>query len=550
MNYIFDNEKVEAVLKELQDKERLKYVKIDKVKIRNNITRMQNLIRDIFLMATSQNSNKPWIICGVQKKTEAEVFISHLDITHWNVYSGLESYNVDNYILYYKPFCNPVLQCHIWRDPNTASKILKGNLMEGNPNDRYRTPESVDQDKYCPKLCYTIGGLIKSKDNLKQFFSRNQNGEMNRDLSAKYNNLVEQLNKDHELVYCYCATLDTMQPTNWQRRTIKRGQIGTDYIVSDYYRVFDYSNADEPIKIEPLSIDINCVGCGSAGANIIEQVSRLNYFKNYLLVDFDIIEEKNLRNQPYTTHDIGNAKATALSYQVSQNALGNTTYKEFKRFENVFWAQYKSKYTISGFDTIACRLELLEKVLNDEIKTEYIIDARYDGLNASLFFIDVKDKDQVEYYHKLLLEDKEYFDSHKYLPSTEWTMEALKKFCGDRNITTSQCSSFARELGYNVTDNTQNICQHLGRADSCGTVGCRTDACWDCLYKAVQDNNYPMPVEYKESTCIAQNIIHIYKLVSSWVVSNIRSIESDNKKLFTHVEITTDPLPNAIILRK
>lgn len=547
MKFIFDSEKVEAVLKELQDKGQLKYVKVDKVKIRNNITRNQNLIRDIFLVAKSENSNKPWIICGIQDVDDDTVFISHLDVTHWNVYSGMENFFIEKYKLYYKPFCNPVLQYHIWRGPSTACKILKGNLMEGNPNDRYRTPESVDQDKYCPKLCYTIGGLIKSKDNLKQFFSRNQHGEMNRDLSAKYNELVEQLNKDHELVYCYCATLDTMQPTNWQRRTIKRRQINTDYIVSDYYRIFDYSNADEPIKIEPLSIDVNCVGCGSAGANIIEQLTRLNYFKNYLLVDFDIIEEKNLRNQPYTTHDIGNAKATALSYQVSQNALGNTTYKELKRFENVFWAQYKSKYTISGFDTIACRLELLEKVLNDEIKTKYIIDARYDELTASLFFIDVEDKDQVEYYHKLLLEDKEYFDSHKYLPSTEWTMEALKKFCRDKSITTCNCSKFAEELGLSKNGEDKNVCthkfgKHLGQ--------CRTYDCYNCLMEAVQNANYPMPAEYKESSCIAQNIIHIYKLVSSWVVSNIRSIETDNKKLFTHVEITAKPLPNAMILRK
>ena len=53
-----------------------------------------------------------------------------------------------------------------------------------------------------------------------------------------------------------------------------------------------------------------------------------------------------------------------------------------------------------------------------------------------------------------------------------------------------------------------------------------------------------------QTTCVSENLIHIYKLTSAWVVSNIRAIESGEGKQFTHVDITVDPIPNAIVMRK
>ena len=545
MEYIIDNEMVERLLQGYQSDGKLKYVKIDKVKIRNNITRCQNLVRDIFMFATSENSCKPFTVLAIQK--DNKMYISHFDITHWNMQWDIEKYYIDNIVIYYHRFCNPVLQYHIWRSPETASKILKGNLMEGNPNDRYRTPHSVDQDKYCEPLHYIDGSMIKSKDTLIQFFSLSKDGTMDKTRVATYNELQKELEDDHNKVYCYCASLTDLRLTDWSRRIINRNDIGTKWIVSDYYRQYDYRDIGEQIEIEPDHIDIACVGCGSAGANIVEQVGRLNYFKDYLLVDFDTIEKKNLRNQPYNINDIGTSKVTALKSDLYYITGQYNIKAERKKYEEVFWTQYKSKYVISGFDTIVCRLGLLKKVMEGQIKTEYIIDARYDGLNASLFFIDTSDEQQMKYYYDLLVADGEEFEKNKELSSNEWTMEALKKYCTDKDIVYSKCAEFAQKLG--IGDGSNTTCFCTGDANG-HTLGCRTEACWNCLMKAVQNAKLPMPREYQESTCIAENIIHIYKLVSAWVVANIRSIESDDKKLFTHVEITTEPLPNAMILRK
>ena len=544
MVYKIDNEMVEKILKEYQDEGRLKYVKINSVKIRNNLTRCQNLVRDIFMFATSENSSKPYTVIAIKR---GDTYISHFDITHWNMGPEIESYYIGDDVIYYRPFCNPVLQAHIWRNPETASKILKGNLMEGNPNDRYRTPDSVDQDKKCPPLYYTDYTLIKNKDTLKQFFSKCKSGLIDKDKSYVFNDLQEALEADHNLVYCYCAPLNELRLSSWERRAINKNDIGTKWIVSDYYRQYDYRDIGEPVAIEPDHIDVACVGCGSAGANIMEQVGRLNYFKDYLLVDFDNIEHKNLRNQPYNMGDISAPKVTALKSKLCYINEQYNIRAERKKYEEVFWTQYKSKYIISGFDTIVCRLGLLKKVMEGQIKTEYIIDARYDGLNASLFFIDTSDEQQMKYYYDLLVADGEEFEKNKELSASEWTIEALKKYCTDKDIVFSECAQFARQLGIG---NGETVCISNNTSPDGTTLGCRSDACWNCLMKAVQDAEFPMPREYKESTCIAENIIHIYKLVSSWVVANIRSIETDNKKLFTHVEITTEPLPNAMILRK
>lgn len=546
MEYIIDNEMVERLLQGYQSDGKLKYVKIDKVKIRNNVTRCQNLVRDIFMFATSENSCKPYTVLAIQKGNN-KMYISHFDITHWNMQFDIEKYYIGNDIIFYHNFCNPVLQCHIWRNPETAGKILKGNLMEGNPNDRYRTPRSVDQDKNCEPLHYIDGIMIKPKDTLIQFFSLSKDGTMDKNKTTVYNDLQKELEADHNKVYCYCAPFTGLRLTDWSRRIINKNDIGTKWIISDYYRQYDYRDIGEQIEIEPDHIDITCVGCGSAGANIVEQVGRLNYFKDYLLVDFDTIEKKNLRNQPYNINDIGALKVTALKSDLYYINGQYNIRAERKKYEEVFWTQYKSKYIISGFDTIVCRLGLLKKVMEGQIKTEYIIDARYDGLNASLFFIDTSDENQMKYYYDLLIADGEEFEKNKELPVSEWTMEALKKYCTDKDIVYSKCAEFAQKLGIGNGDNT--VCFCTGDANG-NTLGCRTDDCWNCLMKAVRKAELPMPVEHKESTCIAENIIHIYKLVSAWVVSNIRSIETDNKKLFTHVEITTEPLPNAMILRK
>jgi len=546
-------ETIRKFLDEYAEQGILKYSYIEKVKIRNRITRNQDLIRDIFMLATGNNCNKPWFLIGIKKYRTNKVYISHYDLTHWNMQGSMNTWTLGNGdVIYYRSFCNPVLQDHIWKNPDTASKILKGNLMEGNPNDRYRDPNSVDVDQYC--RCFNnVLGMVKSKCELKEIFINCFDGTIDNNNLLRYQQTKGTLMADHDKVYAYCTPTNTFD-YDWQWRMIKQDDIGKVWRLSNYYRPFSYRNVKDDEEIPTVEVDVTCCGCGSAGANIMEQLARLNYFtKQFVLVDFDRVEEKNLRNQPYTNQQITSSKVSALKGIIQRSmphsrAISVNTFNQ--RFQDVFWKVYDNKYIISGFDSIDCRLELFDKILKGEIKAKYLIDARYLDLDCSLFFIDTSNEDEMKYYHKLLLEDKTEFDK---LPkpepkvSTQWTLEDVSKWGGyeGNNCIHSTCSSCASMLGISGNG---TICERTtGRIE----MSCGGDKCLELIKEQLELHNVPNPYSAQaESSCVSENLIHIYKLVSSWVVSNIRSIETEEKKLFTHVDITAEPLPNAIILRK
>ena len=546
-------ETIRKYLDEYVEQGLLKYSYIEKVKIRNRITRNQDLIRDIFMLSVGNNSMKPGFLVGIKKNRTSKIYISHYDLTHWNMQNSTNSHTLSNGdVIYYRSFCNPVLQDHIWKNSDTASKILKGNLMEGNPNDRYRDPNSVDIDQYCPAF-HNVMGMVKNKCKLKDIFINDWDGTLRNEAILNYQQTRGMLTSDHDKVYAYCTPANEFSD-NWQWRIIKQDDIGKLWRLSNYYKPFSYRNVEDDEEIPTVEVDVACCGCGSAGANIMEQIARLNYFtKQFVLVDFDKVEEKNLRNQPYTNQNIASSKVSALKVIIQRSlprsrTLDVNTFNQ--KFQDVFWGVYDNKYIISGFDSIDCRLELFDKILKGEIKAKYLIDARYLDLDCSLFFIDTSNEDEMKYYHKLLLEDKTEFDK---LPkpepkvSTQWTLDDVRKWGGyDGNeCLHSTCNQCATMLGIGGNG---TICERTtGRNEM--SCGCAT--CLNLIKEQLELHNVPNPYSpQEESSCISENLIHIYKLVSSWVVSNIRSIETDDKKIFTHVDITTEPLPNAMILRK
>lgn len=550
--YIEDNNKVQEILEQWQTSSGIKYCKVDSVKIRNKITKCQDIVKDIFFVALYNNSDKPAIVCSIYDSTDDIHYISHRDITHWNTCPSLDGYNFSigrkQYKMYFRKFCNPVLNKHIMDNPDRASKILKGNLMEGNPNDRWRTPDSVDVDKKVqPLIDRRSGQLIKNSAGLDVFFFNSYTKPNDIDQLREFNGICKKLKENHDLRYCLYASSNSYEPM-FSKGLIDKDDINSGkYIVSNYYKSYSYRNVGDITEIPKAEYDVCCVGCGSAGSNILDQMIRLNYFeKGYVLIDFDNVETKNLRNQMFNRGSVGSYKATALQ-RILQNIRNVPVWSYNQKYEEFPFENYKFNYIISGFDSIECRLGLLEKILSKEIESKYLIDARYNDLDASLFMVDLANEEEIKYYHKLLLQDLEEFNKNKieYYPATEWDEASIRALDKETKLLTQGCST----VGHTVTGEYENICEQLKHRQE--PEGCGSTKCIECIKKFFIEHDYKVPAKYKqENSCLAENIIHIYKLVSSWVTANVRSIETDNKKLFTHVDITAEPLPRAMVLRK
>lgn len=63
---------------------------------------------------------------------------------------------------------------------------------------------------------------------------------------------------------------------------------------------------------EKYNEKIHIVGCGSVGSSVAENLARCG-LRNFVLWDFDTVEEKNIVNQMFTTEHIGMKKTDALA---------------------------------------------------------------------------------------------------------------------------------------------------------------------------------------------------------------------------------------------
>lgn len=539
-----DIDKVRKILTDLQNDNKIKFCEVKSVKVRNPVSKVQQIAKNLFFVSTGRNSSKPMFVVAI-KFRDNKIYLAHRDFTHWNMSPDCTDAYFGDVTIIYRSFCNPVLQLHIWENPERASKILKGNLMEGNPNDRYRTPDSVDLLWRARYLTDVNRNLMKRSVGLDMFYLGTTIDNVDVDRARRYIDICKKLEADHELVYGYVAVANTID-LDFFKQLVKKSDITSGkYIASEYYKLYSFKDVGDITEIPKREFSIACAGCGSAGTGILDQVIRLNYFdgKPMVLIDFDKVEDKNLRNQFYRRIHRGKDK-TYSARDILQSIRPLTIEAFFGKYEDYSWSLGKYDYVISGFDSIECRLGLLDKVLSGEIETKYLIDARYDGLESSLFMVDTSNESEMRYYKKLLEQDLEEFKSiPQQLDSSEWTIEAVEKYGKETELFIKNCATIAEKIGGEWS----NICRKVaGHSLDCGTQQCK-----ECVLKYFQQHNFPMDRKYAvQTTCVSENLIHIYKLTSAWVVSNIRAIESGEGKQFTHVDITVDPIPNAIVMRK
>ena len=192
----------------------------------------------------------------------------------------------------------------------------------------------------------------------------------------------------------------------------------------------------------------------------------------------------------------------------------------------------KGKYIISGFDSIKCRLELFDFIQEKKLDYKYWIDTRYEGQEASVWFIDLSNEEEKQYYRKRLLIDQEVLNENTTPPY--WNLENTREILTAKEIYHHDCGTYMRKL--------------FGETISC-RAGCGTSGCtefWANLLNKYNikpedfDNPNFVPSEIETNTCLAQNLIAIYKVASSFVTVAVNNIESGLPKGFTHIEVTTD----------
>ncbi len=100
-------------------------------------------------------------------------------------------------------------------------------------------------------------------------------------------------------------------------------------------------------KVFPYIVQI---GTGGTGGYVVQQVAQMlsifNIPAKYVLADYDVVEEKNLKNQLYIQKDIGKRKAEVLAqryraaYQIDIASYTNSYIEDIKTIENLFKTDY------------------------------------------------------------------------------------------------------------------------------------------------------------------------------------------------------------------
>lgn len=337
-----------------------------------------------------------------------------------------------------------------------------------------------------------------------------------------------------ELVTCRCGVhvrevdVESINPNKYYIKTRNDSDYHTYDTVPENlekykYRVITPEEIQEALRSYELSVDTIFVGCGSAGSNIGTQLARTDLIDNGILIDYDTIEYKNLRNQIYARCNVGYNKANILS-QIMDNCRDRYGYNSPYRYrtqaiQNINLDLYKAKYLFNCVDSLTARLYSAKNV-----KARYIIDTRYHGLECTIMLIDTENEDQMNYYIKGL-------------------EQAIQTFVKDASV--------PKDLF------TPNNCYRWGKIRKIPSLRNKSYS----MLKKYTDKFYnSIPLEEKErllhlldkerQTCNSPNIIDVYSVSAGIIVGALRELEN-NHKLFTHLELTTEhAIPQTMIVKE
>ena len=142
------------------------------------------------------------------------------------------------------------------------------------------------------------------------------------------------------------------------------------------------------------------VGCGAINSAVTEALCRMG-FNNFVLIDFDSVEDHNRSNKLFNYFDVGK-KVEALKRKIIDiDPEVSIKIIDMIITENSLLPQ--GDLLIVGFDNMKSRKIVYEKSKD----YSYLIDGRMGGLSYSIYSCDLKNKESREYYEKTLYDDTE-----------------------------------------------------------------------------------------------------------------------------------------------
>lgn len=540
----------------------IRLIHIDKVTLVNPVFKAKQTMKDLFFFC-KDTSERPLFITEIRDETNRDdiiIYSLHHDYNHTNMSGSDSSYScikIDDKLYSFKgkSFCNPINQSNLFREPNKFSKLLKGQLLENNFNDRWRTISAIDIEGYeQPLRCAKCGALIPT-NSVNPLVATTQlcsacltSSELIEggyiDKLKNFKHLLE-VNKNNRLIYHYNGY-------RWGYGIVDVKNFKQDFyngkVFSSYYKSFkDGDITDADCAIPTIEKQALFAGLGSANSAIIDLTSRGDIINDYTLVDFDTVEYKNLRNQIYQQRNVTDTKTNATKQIINQNYSGEPvtppTVKTFSnRIESVSMPYVKFKYLFSGFDSFEVRKKFLSLIKEGEFKGKYLIDTRYEGQNCSVFFIDLEKEEELKYYETLLEEDEKIFNANiKIRPLNEREIANYSS-----TMIAGACSATWARLKGNLED--KDFVPYV-TSFPCGNnpIGCGDPECLKCQREALTRVRIK---ETPENTCVAVNQIAIYKFVGTYIYLALKQIEQGKEKPFTYIELSTEEMPQVMIMRK
>lgn len=603
-------EEWEQIVKNIEN-QNARIIKINRTHWFNLLTRCKGPVTEMPILAAGDNSNRCWAIAEIvyketltpeeikeitgediediddedyhdeeynnpkTKLTERKRWIFNKDYCHQNISSGSDWYNLSiekkelesgytytskMYSFRYYSICSPITMHHFYtKDLKELTLIFKGQLMGQNGNSPYRTVESVANNYNDTALRDIRGGFIKRTAPILQLLSKLSINDLSSNDTARKTLMNLSLPKDESEVLAKYLDSNkySLIPVSQLEKSLKNKEL------SCYYPIITYEQTKNILDDLPkIKIEFACYGLGSAGSGILAQVGRANWFQKFLLCDFDYVEDKNLRNQWYTTNHTTLPKVTT-SETILKTLRRDTREVIIKnmKFEDSNMEAFQFKYVVAGFDSIDTRLNFLDVFLTGKSQAKYLIDTRYDDLTASIFFIDLENEAQVDYYKKGLLSDKEAFDTLREKNITRITnADEFIKYLDTEGIFYAGCAGMYRKL-YDTykkltpLEERKEEDEALFDRNKLCSSRCKSTDCiqhfkniYNAFPQMIHDNFF---IEKKEeSSCLKENFIDIYNFASSFVFSAIRQIENGEEKPFTHIEVQTENIPSSMVLRK
>lgn len=497
--YDFKSEGFDKLIEENKIENRMYFFYLPRrVKLTHLITGEEAYIDNLPMCHIHEGSFRFCIVCcGTKEQTIQLAHMHHVNVALCRTEA----------LLTIRPFCvgdyNDVGREDLLKNFTTYLTTLAFQFEQQNPSNAFREPSESLCLFEIEKPVRDMRGYFMDKDrNPMELITRTQ-------LNLQDKSLFLSVKKR----YYYKSSLDSYYIPVFSK------ECAEEHHTSKYYKIITPEDIEEAIKNITITCDALFIGCGSAGSNIATQLSRTNVANSYILNDMDSVEVKNIRNQVFDTYQAGFTKAGCLKEMISR--VEKDARCVTSKFQEIN-VGIKAKYLFNMLDSLLLRKQCVEK-----FNSNYIIDARYHKLSASIFIIDRSKEDEVKYYNDNL-------NASIKSNITDYKFDELELYRTFYNV------SFRNKI--------RRICKEL---DKCYSVLCkRKKKYYDNLPDEYKDKLIQL-VDENRQTCNSPNIIDIYTITAGIIVRALAQVSDGKDKPFTHLEIDTQTgLPRLMVVKE